>query len=766
MKRATVVNVFTSPTAVAVVFSSFASVAAAPTDVAQFDPDFSFSCKDVERANGKLKAEVELGITGCMPGGAYAAFMQRTKSQFDGEHQADVGEHCAAALDFGEDRVKIAAQGVVDGNGNTWSTMKVPSGVCNDHRWRMQAACAHQATHGDCAVSGVYVVTEQQEEPGPPPPSPTAVPTAAPTPGVVSELLEQLQSINDGLVTVEEDVGDMSTAVDDLAETVGANTEDIQEQEGALAALRGDMVEQLRNTNDGLYFLRAEVGANTEDIQEQERALSALGGDMVEQLRNTNDSLDDLKEELDGLTPRVEAIESYFAENPNLAPVIPGAETIGRGFNLDSGLLGPQVLVSTFQQGKSFQYDFDDRSAVYAVPDHTNQCGPWRESGQVQSSSRFASFEDWQQAKASGLGIKTGFAGLFGASHSAEASSFRRTFAEEGTFVYQSSLQHGAFECITEVDLAPYASDVFTTAVDDLPKPFDEQDESHVSAYRGFFDGWGAYIVDHVYTGGMVDAVVTMAGAHELEERWNSQTTKSYAAFKLLSWGAGGGYAETELEAEVLATMEQHSTTSISVQGGDRSNFANVASWLREEVVDWANSVKESPKTVFYRLTAISAAVEDEIAKRSIEVAIEHFYGTRLGETATVDELRRLVVRNKDTVDQQFDNLQRDQNALVGEVTLVGSDLDVLKDQVSGIKPGCNWEGYKCSCGQHDSGSHEGFAIVCLLCDGGTITDTKVQLDVSGNERQCPSTFQSRKGGTYSVGRIDCTPMISRACPF
>ena len=117
--------------------------------------------------------------------------------------------------------------------------------------------------------------------------------------------------------------------------------------------------------------------------------------------------------------------------------VIPGAETLGRAFRLDSGILGPQILDESFLRAETFDYAFDAESVVYSLPDFINMCTEWTEAGQITSTSTFKSFSSWVQHKATRFGISTSFFGLFKSGASHQANFVRQTLAETGTYMYE-----------------------------------------------------------------------------------------------------------------------------------------------------------------------------------------------------------------------------------------------------------------------------------------------------------------------------------------
>ena len=55
-------------------------------------------------------------------------------------------------------------------------------------------------------------------------------------------------------------------------------------------------------------------------------------------------------------------------------------------------------------------------------------------------------------------------------------------------------------------------TDEFERDVGNLPRTFDDQNDSHEDAFQQFFDRWGHYIITKVYGGGSVTVTVTREG--------------------------------------------------------------------------------------------------------------------------------------------------------------------------------------------------------------------------------------------------------------
>ena len=381
-------------------------------------------------------------------------------------------------------------------------------------------------------------------------------------------------------------------------------------------------------------------------------------------------------------------VASFETAPPALHTVIPGADFLGRAFRLDSGTLGPKILEDSFAQQNTFTYAFDASETQYSVPDAINLCSPWRESGETTTTQKYSSIDSWRRSRAARLGVSASLFSVFTAGLDAEANDVRETLSADDTAMFESKRTHGAMECVLEPNMAPFTSESFQSAAALLPNEFDASDPVCVRAYSGFFAAYGAYVVNQVQTGGQVIATVTMSDVSSLESRYSGAGVNSFASAQVTDWlridgaNVGGDTGTRQMQVDIRA----RSSTRISVVGGDRTNAFDVMNWSQEEIAAWTTSVRESPKTVYYRATPISAAMSDIAKALAVDQAIVHFYGTAEDDAQTIDQLRTsldqqfqrlndLAIDNQASVEEQQANLQSGVSALNQRVATLDSAL-------------------------------------------------------------------------------------------
>jgi hypothetical protein len=268
--------------------------------------------------------------------------------------------------------------------------------------------------------------------------------------------------------------------------------------------------------------------------------------------------------------------------SPSRVLPIPGADTIGLGFDAISGVTRYMPIINlTFAMAQTTSVVFGcGAKRTYLVPDQVSVT-PATKSGDLWKI--FASTSDVAEHHASqaGLDMSLPFASAF-FSTSAEVARHTDAFGLAQSFVVHHSNDLQEYDMIITA-LAPNTSDSFSELVDRLLAPGYD-----VARYQQFVDIFGTHVIVQGSFGGKYDHTVTVdnnwASTHSLAEA-QLQATVQWNFFQV---GASANNSNTE----DFAHFQKSSFAEVVFQGG------NYEIATPEHYDAWYQSIADAPVLV------------------------------------------------------------------------------------------------------------------------------------------------------------------------
>jgi hypothetical protein len=293
---------------------------------------------------------------------------------------------------------------------------------------------------------------------------------------------------------------------------------------------------------------------------------------------------------------------------------IPGADTLGFGFNINKSYDEKSTTQRIFNEGKRDASTITIGKTVYGVPENVAVAIRSETDG---ISSAFSTREEVQNYFAGKAGVSVssfGFEGQF-------ESAYKFVSTSEKSYTY------GLFDAWNHaftVKLKEQGSSMFTQAFRDdlgsLPTKFSKSDED---IFFAFFDTYGTHYVHQVQLGGSLYYYVAI-------EKSNASSEKEIRGKINAEYKAVFAKTKVEAEAEWKAIGKQWAesrSVRLHTVGGDSAMDGLVPAygdWKGEFFQKWADSLANKPGQTDFNLLPISKLAP--LAKRrGMEEALREY---------------------------------------------------------------------------------------------------------------------------------------------
>jgi hypothetical protein len=275
---------------------------------------------------------------------------------------------------------------------------------------------------------------------------------------------------------------------------------------------------------------------------------------------------------------------------------VPGADTLGFGFNITKSYDDKSTTQRIFNEGQRDASQITVGETVYAVPANVAVAIKAESDTTAKAFSTREQVQSYFSSKAGITVSAFGFEGQFEAAYSFTSSSdksYSYGLVDGWTHAFTVKLKQQGREMFT---------DDFSIDLDSLPEKFSKESEEE---YFAFFDAYGTHFVHQVTLGGSLYYYVAVQKTYESSEE--EMRAKIDAEYKAV-------FAKTKVEAEaewkkVGKQWTENRIVHLHTVGGDSSieGLTPVfGDWKGDFLQKWNKSLSNRPGQTGFSLQPIS----------------------------------------------------------------------------------------------------------------------------------------------------------------
>lgn len=299
---------------------------------------------------------------------------------------------------------------------------------------------------------------------------------------------------------------------------------------------------------------------------------------------------------------RTMALATY-AQDCGFYPCIPGLETIGAGYDIQTGEIRLPTLEWTFNQAKTFR---SQTGHTYSVPDQISIDADTRSRTLNQV---YKSFDEYSK-NATNANTSGWHHGKF--QWGADCQSIRQVFYKAQSVLAVSERQYIQYT-LSITDTNYRTSPYLMSAMDALPAVYDR------ATYWRFLLQWGTHVSTTGLFGGRA-RLFSMVDQDWFTSRSEDSITKD-VSLQWSNWEAGIRWGNTQSSS--TASFSKATAQWLSFYGGD----ATLA--LTNDWAEWIDSTKYAPAKLFNDLVPIQSLGASSQVAANLERAVEEYYGAR-----------------------------------------------------------------------------------------------------------------------------------------